>query len=140
MKMQTIKVGDTVTLKAEELRSRKLFAAETGAKAKVIAVAGPDIRVEWDRADGKAASQMNGTYDVENFELYFEPKPAPKKRKVRIKETNTKIAKLRAHFLSGRSLTQLEAIGLYGAYRLAARVHDLLGSPYAEYKLRSRRV
>jgi hypothetical protein len=67
----------------------------------------------------------------------------------------TKIDKLKKHFLSGRSLTQLEAIGLYGAFRLAARVHDLkakgmkiettikhdpLGSPYAEYKLRSARV
>lgn len=68
------------------------------------------------------------------------------------KATNTKIAKLRSHFLSGRSLTQLEAIGLYGAFRLAARVHDLKadgmkivtrmkedpnGNPYAEYQLRS---
>ena len=67
----------------------------------------------------------------------------------------TKIAKLRQHFLSGRSLTQLEAIGLYGAFRLAARIHDLkaegfkfdttikrdpLGNPYAEYALRKRRV
>lgn len=64
----------------------------------------------------------------------------------------TKIDKLKAHFLSGKSLTQLEAIGLYGAYRLAARVHDLKkqgwkfttvikedpnGSPYAEYRLRT---
>lgn len=68
------------------------------------------------------------------------------------KDPNTKIAKLKAHFLSGRSLTQLEAIGLYGAFRLAARVHDLKadgmkivtrmkedpnGNPYAEYQLRS---
>lgn len=67
----------------------------------------------------------------------------------------TKIAKLRQHFLSGRSLTQLEAIGLYGAFRLAARVHDLkregmkfdtqikrdpMGNPYAVYSLRKRRV
>lgn len=66
----------------------------------------------------------------------------------------TKIAKLRAHFLSGRSLTQLEAIGLYGAFRLAARVHDLKaegmkietkmkedpnGSPYAEYSLSTKK-
>jgi hypothetical protein len=64
----------------------------------------------------------------------------------------TKIAKLEKHFLSGKSLTQLEAIGLYGAFRLAARVHDLKkkgmkvetrikydpnGNPYAEYQLRS---
>ncbi|CDN47548.1 helix-turn-helix domain-containing protein [Neorhizobium galegae] len=67
----------------------------------------------------------------------------------------TKIERIRQHFLSGRSLTQLEAIGLYGAFRLAARVHDLKaqgmkidtlmkedpnGSPYAEYRLRSARV
>lgn len=67
----------------------------------------------------------------------------------------TKIARLRQHFLTGRSLTQLEAIGLYGAFRLAARVHDLkaegmkfdttiktdpLGNKYAHYRLRMRRV
>ncbi|WP_296084223.1 helix-turn-helix domain-containing protein [uncultured Agrobacterium sp.] len=67
----------------------------------------------------------------------------------------TKISRLRQHFLSGRSLTQLEAIGLYGAFRLAARVHQLkaegfkfdtvmkadpMGNPYAEYRLRMRRV
>jgi hypothetical protein len=66
----------------------------------------------------------------------------------------TKIAKLRTHFLSGRSLTQLEAIGLYGAFRLAARVHELKadgmkietkmkedpnGSPYAEYSLSTKK-
>lgn len=67
----------------------------------------------------------------------------------------TKIERIRQHFLSGRSLTQLEALGLYGAFRLAARVHELKasgmkidtkmkedpnGSPYAEYSLRSKRV
>lgn len=67
----------------------------------------------------------------------------------------TKINRIRKHFLEGRSLTQLEAIGLYGAFRLAARVHELkaqgmkiettikhdpLGNPYAEYRLRSKRV
>lgn len=64
----------------------------------------------------------------------------------------TKIDKIKAHLLSGRSLTQLEALGLYGAFRLAARIHDLKaqgwkivstikedpnGNPYAEYKLRT---
>lgn len=67
----------------------------------------------------------------------------------------TKIDRIRKHFLEGRSLTQLEAIGLYGAFRLAARVHELkqqgmkietiikhdpLGNPYAEYRLRKARV
>lgn len=62
----------------------------------------------------------------------------------------TKIGFLQTHFASGRSLTQLEAIGLYGAYRLAARVHELknkgwditttiktdtFGDKYAEYQL-----
>ncbi|MBD8687057.1 MULTISPECIES: helix-turn-helix domain-containing protein [unclassified Rhizobium] len=73
----------------------------------------------------------------------------------KIKDANTKIAKVRAHLLSGRSLTQLEALGLYGAFRLAARVHELKaegmkidtlmkedpnGNPYAEYRLRSKKV
>lgn len=84
------------------------------------------------------------------FDYRFEPVKKP--RKTKPKATNTKIAKVRAHFISGRSLTQLEAIGLYGAFRLAARVHELKaegmkivtrmkedpnGNPYAEYQLRS---
>ncbi|WP_195706770.1 helix-turn-helix domain-containing protein [Brucella sp. 10RB9213] len=153
--MQKFNVGDTVVLKTAEQRDRKHFGAEAGAKGKIVGFDGPYIRIEWDRADGLAHGQMDGGYRRADFDLHIEPKPQPKKRKSRPKEANTKIAKLRAHFLSGRSLTQLEAIGLYGAYRLAARVHDLkaegfkfdtvikedpMGNPYAEYKLRSRRV
>lgn len=37
----------------------------------------------------------------------------------------SKIAYIKAHLASGKSLTQLEAIGLYGAYRLSARIHEL---------------
>lgn len=62
----------------------------------------------------------------------------------------SKIAYIKAHLASGKSLTQLEAIGLYGAYRLSARVHELKsrgwiitntlkrdahGDIYSEYKL-----
>lgn len=62
----------------------------------------------------------------------------------------TKISLLKKHLLSGKSLSQLEAIGLYGAYRLAARVKELRdrgwdiittikedpnGDTYAEYSL-----
>ena len=62
----------------------------------------------------------------------------------------TKIDLLREHFRSGKSITQLEAIGLYSLFRLAARVHELKaagwhivtsikrdanGSEYAEYKM-----
>ena len=62
----------------------------------------------------------------------------------------TKIQSIKNHLTSGHSLTQLESIGLYGAYRLAARVHelkqkgwpitttikqDIHGDPYAEYAL-----
>jgi hypothetical protein len=62
----------------------------------------------------------------------------------------TKIQLIKDHFRSGRSLTQLEAIGLYGAFRLAARVKELRdrgwnittdmredpnGNPYACYTL-----
>lgn len=101
----------------------------------------------WDRSE---TAQGNGGYYPNVFELVVDkPKKA---RKSKPKAENTKIAKLRAHFLSGKSLTQLEAIGLYGAFRLAARVHDLKadgmkivtrmkedpnGNPYAEYQLRS---
>lgn len=101
----------------------------------------------WNPAE---TGQGNGGYYPNVFELVVdEPKKA---RKSKPKADNTKIAKLRAHFLSGKSLTQLEAIGLYGAFRLAARVHDLKadgmkivtrmkedpnGNPYAEYQLRS---
>jgi hypothetical protein len=62
----------------------------------------------------------------------------------------TKIALIKDHLRSGKTLTQLEALGLYGAYRLAARIHDLKaqgwninteirrdrnGSEYAVYSL-----
>ena len=58
-----------------------------------------------------------------------------------------------AHLLKGRSITQLEALGLYRVFRLAARVHrlrgrghdivttmkeDLTGKPYASYRLVNR--
>lgn len=62
----------------------------------------------------------------------------------------TKIAHLKDHLKSGKTITQLEAIGLYSLFRLAARIHDLKaqgwdittdikrdhnGSEYAEYRL-----
>lgn len=62
----------------------------------------------------------------------------------------TKIERLRKHLKTGKSITQLEALGLYGVFRLAARVHDLKaqgwniitdmredenGNPYARYHL-----
>lgn len=36
-----------------------------------------------------------------------------------------KIDLLKEHLLSGKTITQLEAIGLYSLFRLAARVHEL---------------
>lgn len=62
----------------------------------------------------------------------------------------TKLDHLKEHLRAGKTITQLEAIGLYSLFRLAARVHDLKkqgwniltvekrdanGSIYAEYKL-----
>lgn len=62
----------------------------------------------------------------------------------------TKIDLLKDHLRSGKTITQLEAIGLYSLFRLAARVHELKaqgwnitttmkrdhnGSEYAEYRL-----
>jgi hypothetical protein len=109
-----------------------------------------DIRftyVQWDRD----VNQCDGGYEHDRFELVVQKKP----RQSKPKASDTKIAKLRAHLLAGRSITQLEAIALYSAFRLAARIHDLKaegmkidtfmkedpnGSPYAEYRLRSKRV
>ena len=66
----------------------------------------------------------------------------------------TKIDLIRKHFRQGLTLTQLESIGLYSAFRLAARVHelkkqgwniethikeDIKGSTYAEYRLATNR-
>lgn len=60
----------------------------------------------------------------------------------------SQIAHLRKHLKSGRSITPLEALGLYGMFRLAARVKELRdrgwniktemredpnGKPYAVY-------
>ena len=62
----------------------------------------------------------------------------------------TQLDHLRAHLKSGRSLSSLEALGLYGMFRLAARIKELRnkgwqidthmredpnGKPYAVYKL-----
>ncbi len=67
-----------------------------------------------------------------------------------MKQSTTKIALLKEHLRSGKTITQLEAIGLYSLFRLAARVHELKakgwniittekrdanGSVYAEYHL-----
>lgn len=63
--------------------------------------------------------------------------------------------KVLAHLLSGRSITPLEALGDYGIFRLAARIHELkkkghkivtttktspTGKTYAEYSLVSRNM
>ena len=37
----------------------------------------------------------------------------------------SKMDHLKAHLVSGKSITQLEALGLYGLFRLAARVKEL---------------
>lgn len=37
----------------------------------------------------------------------------------------TQLSHLRAHLKSGRSITPLEALGLYGVFRLAARIKEL---------------
>ena len=62
----------------------------------------------------------------------------------------SKMDHLKAHLTSGKSITQLEALGLYGLFRLAARIKELRdkgwdisteirndpnGSSYAAYTL-----
>jgi hypothetical protein len=62
----------------------------------------------------------------------------------------TQLDHLMSHLKSGRSITSLEALGLYGAFRLAARIkelrergwdittnmkQDINGKAYAEYVL-----
>ena len=42
-------------------------------------------------------------------------------------ETATQRAQIRAHLEAGRSITPLEALDLYGCYRLGARIHELKG-------------
>lgn len=64
----------------------------------------------------------------------------------------TQNAAILAHLQSGESITPLEAIGVYGVYRLAARIlelrsagydivtehkRDARGKPYASYSLSS---
>lgn len=39
--------------------------------------------------------------------------------------TDTQNKQIKAHLLSGKSLTPLEALNLYGCFRLAARIHQL---------------
>lgn len=40
-------------------------------------------------------------------------------------KSKSKMDHLKAHLQSGKSITQLEALGLYGMFRLAARVKEL---------------
>lgn len=40
----------------------------------------------------------------------------------------SKMDHLKAHLSSGKSITQLEALGLYGLFRLAARIKELRNS------------
>lgn len=62
----------------------------------------------------------------------------------------SKMSSIKRHLLDGRELTQLQALGLYGAFRLAARIKELRnagwiieteikrdpkGSTYAVYRL-----
>ena len=37
----------------------------------------------------------------------------------------TQLDQIREHLLSGRSITALDALNLYGCFRLAARINDL---------------
>ncbi|MBN9346630.1 MAG: helix-turn-helix domain-containing protein [Devosia sp.] len=100
------------------------------------------VTVRWDKEDERPSLSVYS----ENLEPVRTLRPA---------NQNTKIEKIKAHLLSGKSLTQLEALGLYGAFRLAARVHELKaagmkikttikhdpnGNPYAEYALVTRKV
>jgi hypothetical protein len=62
--------------------------------------------------------------------------------------STTQLDQIKAHLVTGRSITALEALGLYGVFRLAARIkelrnkgweieteikHDISGKVYAEY-------
>ncbi len=157
--MNKFKKGDRVRLidqRAASGAGRRLAQGSHGTVA--VDQKGSIVTVSWDDfEDGHSGGRDDGSRSCWHvLEGYLELLPTkPKPRKSKPKALDTKIAKVRAHFLSGRSLTQLEAIGLYGAFRLAARVHELKeqgmkidtlmkedpnGNPYAEYKLRSARV
>jgi hypothetical protein len=43
----------------------------------------------------------------------------------------SKMDHLKAHLASGKSITQLEALGLYGMFRLAARIKELREAGWA---------
>lgn len=78
---------------------------------------------------------------------------APKEiEKSRVFDMSSQSGRILAHLLEGNTVTPLQAIGVFGAYRLAARIKELrnaghkikttmkrdpVGRPYAEYSLRS---
>lgn len=154
--MTLFKTGDRVRLIKKPWDNKKLPIGSLGTVQ-------PDDShypfVDWDvfegghdRPFGDGRKSCWAVYPSEMEAAPVEPK---KPRTSKPKASDTKIAKLRAHLLAGRSITQLEAIALYSAFRLAARIHDLKaegmkidtfmkedpnGSPYAEYRLRSKRV
>jgi hypothetical protein len=95
---------------------------------------------------------VNRGYYMFAHQLDVEPEPEAKPEPVLSSNAKAQTCRILKHLLSGERITPLIAIGDYGIYRLAARIHELRkqghkiettikydhnGKQYAEYALRN---
>ena len=71
---------------------------------------------------GKEGSQMSFHFASQLTMPFVEPRETHHPQKPIGNKQNAKILE---HLNSGRSITAIEALQLYGCFRLAARIHDL---------------
>lgn len=96
------------------------------------------------------ANGLEQSVHPEDLEI-IQVTPAPAK-KPRTFDLNSQCGRILAHLLAGNTLTPLQAFGVFGTFRLAARIKELRdaghkikttikrdpnGRPYAEYSLRN---
>jgi hypothetical protein len=146
-----------------------------GQRVRAIDIDHPDYEAT-DVLEGVIAADADESYPLINFGARFEGHNGPTGEdgtcwyvhvdhlkaideviapKVDPKRAGQQTDRILAHLVSGKSITQLEAFGVYRIFRLAARIHELkqkghkivttmrqdaTGKPYAEYELVTRRL
>jgi hypothetical protein len=146
---EEVKVGDRVRIIQSENRAGHHF--PVGTEAVITDVLGSGRYCA--NGTNRKMEPLSQTFRREDFDLIPAPAPvkapAPAPRTFDLQSQNGRIL---AHLLGGNTITPLQAIGVFGAYRLAARIRELRlaghkiktsmkvdpnGKPYAEYSLRN---
>jgi hypothetical protein len=141
---EEVKVGDRVRIIQSDNRWGHGF--NVGSTVTITEVLSDQDNPLFYRAKGPRYSQLIHPDDCEAVTVKA---PAPAPRTFDLQSQNGRIL---AHLLGGNTITPLQAIGVFGAYRLAARIRELRlaghkiktsmkvdpnGKPYAEYSLRN---